>query len=318
MQHRTRWAAIAVVGGVLLASGCDSSPNGPNEPPASDLPIAYACLCSEGPGLYRANFDGTGVVLVTTLNSTFAPWSYTWSPDGTKFAYNGPEEPINDAPTQIYVSNADGTGKHAITNFEGGAWQPAWSPDGSKILFVRASDHGIYVMNVDGSGVQSLTPGDGSASYGGPSWSPDGSMIAFYKEIPEADSTSTRLYVMNSDGSNPRALTTGMSWIRFFTRPAWSPQGDRIAFEVHHGGGFGDRFIATIKPDGSQLTHLTTPTDYPGFPSWSPDGQWLIFENTVMGGEGSRLYIINRDGTGKKRVTTSPTWEGNPTWVPTP
>jgi TolB protein len=326
MRHRTRWA-IAVAGGVLLASGCDSPLTQSDlltysDPPATE-PIVYRCDCPSGHGLYRVNLDGREAVLLTTVHNTS---SIAWSPDGTKIAYDDAENlAAEDFRSQIYVINADGTGKHAITNVEDGAGakQPAWSPDGSRILFVssvlRSSglvDRGIYVVNSDGSGVQRLTPTDDPALYGGPAWSPDGSTIAFYKGILDEETSVyvPHLYLMNSDGSNQRALTADSIHMNHFNRLVWSPQGDLLAFEVY-GPGTAGAHIATIKPDGSHLRYVTDPGAPARSPSWSPDGRHLVFQ-----GEGQdnqpQLYIINRDGTGKERVTTGSSWEGYPAWAP--
>ena len=59
-----------------------------------------------------------------------------WSPDGQKIAFTA----WSDAPTgssDVYVMNADGSGKERLTSdprWEGGV---AWSPDGQKIAFTR-------------------------------------------------------------------------------------------------------------------------------------------------------------------------------------
>lgn len=323
MQHRTRWMAIAVVGAVL--TGCDSTSDAPNEPPVNEPTvyhangsIVYRCDCPSGSGLYRVDLDGREPVLLTTAHGTS---SIAWSPDGAKIAYNDAEDPAaGNYRSQIYVINADGTGKRSITHFEDGkAEQPAWSPDGSKILFVRSvqrssglMDRSIYVMNPDGSRVRRLTPANDSALYGGPAWSPNGSTIAFYKAILD-ETTATyipHLYLMKSDGSKQRALTTNTIHTSLFNRLAWSPRGDLIAFEIY-GPGIAGAHLATIKADGSHFRPITDPEVFGRLPSWSPDGRRLVFQ-----GDGPQLYIINRDGTGKRRLTTGSFWEGYPAWSP--
>src|SRR5690625_7412407 len=75
----------------------------------------------------------------------------TWAPDGSQIAYHvyAPGE-----EGDIYVMNADGTGKRNITNSSTGAWWHSWSPDGETIDFhtIGASDIYISVINKDGSG----------------------------------------------------------------------------------------------------------------------------------------------------------------------
>jgi dipeptidyl aminopeptidase/acylaminoacyl peptidase len=73
----------------------------------------------------------------------------------------------------IFVTNADGTGRRRLTNNPAKDIGPTWSPDGTKIAFIsdrdRAGDFEIYVMNADGTGVRRLT-NDPAADLG-PAWS---------------------------------------------------------------------------------------------------------------------------------------------------
>ena len=98
----------------------------------------------------------------------------TWSPDGSKIAFAGfpniIHRPIENS--QIYVMNADGSGKVQLTfETEANLSSPSWSPDGTKIVFVKehgefgSGDTDIWIMNADGSGQKALTdwnvtPGD--------------------------------------------------------------------------------------------------------------------------------------------------------------
>src|SRR5437773_6488140 len=56
----------------------------------------------------------------------------------------------------IFIMNADGSGRRQLTHDPGPQFDPAWSPDGKKIVY-RDSRHGInkndeiYVLSTDGS-----------------------------------------------------------------------------------------------------------------------------------------------------------------------
>ena len=70
----------------------------------------------------------------------------------------------------IYVMNADGSGKTRLTNRPTKPDLPDWSPDGSKIVF--DSPGGVYTINADGSDETRLTSGSEFSSIPGrePSW----------------------------------------------------------------------------------------------------------------------------------------------------
>ena len=111
-----------------------------------------------------------------------------------------------------------------------------------------------------------------------------------------------RIYLANADGSAITRLTIGES-------PAWSSDGQRIAFE--RGGE-----IHVIDVDGSSDIRLGAG----GSPTWSPDGKRIAFTNN----EG--IAIMNVDGSGVTtlirhsfRTDTYAPWDmgvGTPAWSP--
>ena len=68
----------------------------------------------------------------------------------------------------IYVVNADGTGRTRLTRGPAEEFSPAWSPDGTKIAFSRfvGTRFQIFVMNADGTDAKQLTFG-GQRRHGG-------------------------------------------------------------------------------------------------------------------------------------------------------
>jgi TolB protein len=127
---------------------------------ASDDAIDLATVRPDGTDLRRLTTDG---------GYTYA----SYSPDGRIIVHRR----IRGAVSQIWVTNADGTGGFNVSGAATADGWPAWSPDGKRIVFARQVGEGfqIFAMNRDGSGVRQLT--DATGRFTNPRWSPDRSTI---------------------------------------------------------------------------------------------------------------------------------------------
>jgi dipeptidyl aminopeptidase/acylaminoacyl peptidase len=111
--------------------------------------------------------------------------------------------------------------------------------------------------------------------------------------------------VMNADGSGQRNLTRHPA--NDF-KPAWSPDGRRIAFvsDRHDGGPFE---VYVMNASGGDQRRVTRTKGGGGTtdPAWSPDGRRIAF----AGNDG--LYLVHADGSGLRRLTRS---GETPAWSP--
>ena len=93
-----------------------------------------------GPTIVSVRLDGTGRQTLTTATRTSGDFEPAWSPDGRRLAYvhsTGRQLGPGTSGTEIWVMNADGSGKRRLTRNSLWDGSPTWSPDGRSILFVR-------------------------------------------------------------------------------------------------------------------------------------------------------------------------------------
>jgi Tol biopolymer transport system component len=195
--------------------------------------------------IYIARADGTGIVRVTSGSHD---WTPAWSPDGERITFvRTNSASTNDAP-QIHLVNVDGSNDMNIgSGLEGEQYAPDWSPDGTKIafmLFGPGCGDDIWVMNPDGSDRVRLTTPDIAAWIRDappctslnalPSWSPDGQRIAFahIRNDPPYTGHSGLVYVytIGRDGSGPTRIPYLGTVFGTVQVPAWSPDGQAIAW----------------------------------------------------------------------------------------
>jgi dipeptidyl aminopeptidase/acylaminoacyl peptidase len=111
-----------------------------------------------------------------------------------------------------------------------------------------------------------------------------------------------QIYLMNADGTGVTPLTYGLD-------PAWSPDGQWIAFARWSD----PRGLYLIRPDGSD-EHLLYGATQIRTPAWSPDGEWIAF-SVQKGGKpeseicfGDRCFRIPPDSYWRLAMVRS--WDG--------
>jgi len=161
--------------------------------------------------LYAMNLDGTHVRRLTSEIGYDGGGFF--SPDSQQIVYRAshPRDPgeieayqsllaghlVEPSHLEIFVMNADGTGKRQVTANGGSNFAPYFHPDGRRIIFSsnlptpsvpleqeggggRRPTFHLYLIGDDGSGLERVTVAGGFNSF--PMFSPDGKKVVWVSD----------------------------------------------------------------------------------------------------------------------------------------
>jgi Tol biopolymer transport system component/predicted Ser/Thr protein kinase len=230
-----------------------------------------------------------------------------------------------------------------------GDLEPQISPDGQLLAFVRTffGKQDVWVQPVAGGSARRVTFGN-YTFLSALAWTPDGAAIVFSLgnpvfggstlRVPLAGGTPQPLvglganaFEVSISGSRAvfmqvtttpfdmwrirRPVTTSRpteipeKLLAFSTHPAYSPDGQTLAFESARGG---PSAIWRSGADGSRQTQVTMLKTHCGTPSWSPDGRRIVFDSPEAGNWD--VYVVDADGGIPRRVTSEPSDDNVGVW----
>ncbi|HEY5805180.1 MAG TPA: S9 family peptidase [Lysobacter sp.] len=259
-------------------------------------------------------------------------------PDAGKEGESGDDEDEEEI-SQVWLMPASGSAPRRITSFPSGVDDYVWSPDGKRLaVIVRDPERPVgtpepknpppivttryqfkedgtgyldghrthlYVVDIASGRAEQITSGDHDELL--PAWSPDGKLIAYVTKrgVDPDRHLNYDIYVVEPRaGAKERQLTTftGSDLDPYWeTRPAWSPDSNRIAY-LQSGE---DKWIyyapwqLAVIDVASGKSRIAAPIDRcMSKPHWSPDGRHIY---TLV--ERSRVTRVEKIDADSGRMT---------------
>ena len=192
---------------------------------------------------------------------------------------------------------------------------PTWSPDGNQLAFYSTrdgQDAEIFTMAANGRRLVQVT--DNQVEDLDPAWSPFRDLIAFSSKrggFPQ-------IMLMDGEGLGFRPLTH--DGIGSFGRdPAWSPNGERLAFTIRPVDDPDQDEVYIINVNGGGHLNLTNDPLFDSNPAWSPEGTKIAFSSDRLDRDrfgDNEIYVMTPTGSGLIQLTCNGSDDIQPAWSP--
>lgn len=140
---------------------------------------------------------------------------------------------------------------------------PSFSPDGRHLVYERQPGFELVVSNADGSEASPLIAPVGLGNF---PWSPDGLGVAVDASV--GDRSGLVLVPLSGD---PRVITPPGETLVVVSHIAWSPDGNRLAYEAFDGTASDAPGAFVINADGSGRRQVNTPGNPASGVAWIPE-----------------------------------------------
>ena len=257
--------------------------------------------------------NGSEHIQVSHAISNVAFAQPSWSPDGTRLAFQSRSEPEGGGdPTSIIniVRASDGESERNLA-FPSEIQHLAWSPVEDRLVVVSGDpDAGtlVHVMYSDGSEIAEAFRGTLTAD-----WSSDGESIVV------GDYASQGIVIV--DLSRDQETRTVAQTIMQPIEVAWSSDGAHVAAANagHYRQGYAT-VMQVVTVETGEVATIAEGSGWVGWPHWSSDGQSLLFTwghlNRGPGLPRAALWVYDVESGESLQLTSDESFNGLGVWSP--
>jgi serine/threonine protein kinase/WD40 repeat protein len=239
--------------------------------------IVMAVIGAAGYGIYSLIKSGSGGAVpfrnmtLTRLTDSGNVSLAAISPDGKYVVYT-----VNDGGlTSLWMKHVETNSTvQVIAPTEEAYSGVTFTPDGNYFYFVRGEKErkGLSIVYkapvLGGTPIEILADIDSNISF-----SPDGKQFAFFRRT--ALKAFTEVLIANADGTGQRVIANRSAPADIFAAPAWSPDGQSVAFMVYENvKGSLNTLVLVNLSDGKERAVAALVGNFARI-VWAPDGKGL-------------------------------------------
>jgi serine/threonine protein kinase len=236
-----------------------------------------------------------------------------WSPDGARLAWMSR---YNQRMHIVAMDMEDMTPYQiAAGNAYAGVSSPTWAGDGQRVSFYASGDGGMWFVTADGDTGEELESIRLSTYRNLFVWNWQTGLLSF---IQYFDGRYGVVVSSTAQAAERRIITGDEDYA-----PAWSNDGQWLAFQSDAERELGQNEIWIARADGSDLQRVTFSPEgtWQRAPTWSPDGRMIGYVSSRSGATSTdhgELFVVNLD-TGQVRQMTNTgglVYNWRPAWRP--
>lgn len=211
---------------------------------------------------------------------------------------------------QIYTMDINGNHQKRLFNSEANDRRPTWHPSKNTILFEsdRSGISEIYTYNLSTRVMSKIAiPLKGNKSFA--QFAPNGTELVFNYKLND---NNFNIYIISVKG---KRLKTAIKNGHKNLYPHYSPRGDAIVYfsRKHTKNKYDEIYAYNII--AKEEERLTNWPQHNFCPNWSHNGRRIAYVTSMEGNE-PEIYIMNKDGKSKLRITYNNNGDTLPSWSP--